>query len=150
MTDICSTRSPAAGLNGAAGAVGVTGAADGAGADGRLGCSCADGAAALAAVPPDSMKLRISFRVTRPLIPVAERLAMLMPCSVAILRTSGLDFVRRRSSTVLPSLRTGVELAGDAGRIGGGAGGGGSGFGAGGAGASLGVAGGGAVSTEAG
>src|SRR4051812_48418602 len=49
---------------------------------------------------PDSMKLRMSFLVTRPLIPVPSRREMSMPCSRAILRTSGLDFVRRNSSAV--------------------------------------------------
>src|ERR1043165_8891884 len=46
------------------------------------------------------MKLRMSFLVTRPLRPVPSSLEMSTPCSCAILRTRGLDFVRRRSSTV--------------------------------------------------
>src|SRR5947209_12827937 len=49
---------------------------------------------------PDSMKLRMSFFVTRPLIPVPSSREMSMPCSLAMLRTSGLDLVRRNSSAV--------------------------------------------------
>jgi hypothetical protein len=49
---------------------------------------------------PDSMKLRMSFLVTRPLRPVPSSCEISTPCSCAILRTSGLDFVRRRSSAV--------------------------------------------------
>ena len=54
---------------------------------------------------PDSMKLRMSFLVTRPLRPVPSSLAISTPCSWAILRTSGLDFVRRSSSAVAVALR---------------------------------------------
>ena len=49
---------------------------------------------------PDSIKLRMSFLVTRPLRPVPSSPAISTPCSCAILRTSGLDFVRRSSSAV--------------------------------------------------
>src|ERR1043165_2675186 len=42
----------------------------------------------------------MSFLVTRPLRPVPSSLEMSTLCSWAILRTRGLDFVRRRSSTV--------------------------------------------------
>src|ERR1051325_2144306 len=42
----------------------------------------------------------MSFLVTRPLRPVPSSLEISTPCSCAILRTRGLDFVRRRSSTV--------------------------------------------------
>jgi hypothetical protein len=44
------------------------------------------------------MKLRMSFFVTRPLVPVPSSCVMSMLCSRAMLRTSGLDFVRRKSS----------------------------------------------------
>src|SRR5207237_1266362 len=64
----------------------------------------AGAAAALWGVVPDSMKLRMSFLVTRPLMPVPSSCLMSMPCSSAILRTSGLDFVRRNSSAVAPAL----------------------------------------------
>src|ERR1043166_8494614 len=55
---------------------------------------------------PDSIKLRMSFLVTRPLRPVPSSFEISTLCSWAILRTSGLDLVRRRSSAVaaLPSL----------------------------------------------
>src|SRR5205085_11371685 len=42
----------------------------------------------------------MSFFVTRPDAPVPSSCEMSMPCSRAILRTKGLDFVRRNSSTV--------------------------------------------------
>src|SRR6266481_3896672 len=50
----------------------------------------------------------MSFLVTRPLIPVPSSCWMSMLCSEAILRTSGLDLVRRNSSAEAPSpLRAG-------------------------------------------
>src|ERR1041384_7613465 len=42
----------------------------------------------------------MSFLVTRPDAPVPSSCEMSMPCSRAMLRTSGLDLVRRNSSTV--------------------------------------------------
>src|SRR5881275_665720 len=42
----------------------------------------------------------MSFLVTRPDAPVPSSCEMSMPCSRAMLRTKGLDFVRRNSSTV--------------------------------------------------
>ena len=42
----------------------------------------------------------MSFFVTRPLIPVPSSCLMSTPCSSAILRTSGLDFVRRSSAAL--------------------------------------------------
>src|SRR5258708_3153208 len=54
----------------------------------------------------------MSFLVTRPLIPVPSSCWISMLCSEAILRTSGLDLVRRNSSAVAPStLRTGGAVA---------------------------------------
>src|SRR5215217_2879125 len=76
----------------------------------------------------------MSFLVTRPLRPVPSSCEISTPCSCAILRTSGLDFVRRNSSAVaaLPSVfSTGFSAGGGGG--GGGAaacGGGGGGAGA--------------------
>ena len=43
----------------------------------------------------------MSFFVTRPLMPVPCSAVMSTPCSAAIFRTTGDDFVRRRSSTVV-------------------------------------------------
>src|SRR6185295_6710015 len=63
---------------------------------------------------PDSIKLRMSFLVTRPLMPVPSSPAISTPCSSAIRRTSGLDLVRRSSSAVRAELPlSGVELAGE-------------------------------------
>src|SRR5215510_3645075 len=97
----------------------------------------------------------MSFLVTRPLRPVPSSFEMSTPCSCAILRTSGLDLVRRNSS----ALATDPSDLGAGGGGGGGAGvgftstGGGGGAGVTGAGAS-GFAGGGgagaATSTGAG
>src|SRR6185503_12995202 len=56
------------------------------------------------------MKLRMSFLVTRPLRPVPSSFEMSTLCSCAILRTRGLDFVRRSSSAV------GISELGAAGR----------------------------------
>src|SRR4051812_30144486 len=65
---------------------------------------CAAGAPGLAAgagdLGPVSMKPRVSFLVTRPLIPVPLVWRVSTLCSRAILRTSGEDFCRRRSSIV--------------------------------------------------
>src|SRR5215212_1326638 len=60
------------------------------------------------------MKLSMSFLVTRPLRPVPSSFEMSTPCSCAILRTRGLDLVRRSSSTlaVLPSCVDGVSAGG--------------------------------------
>jgi hypothetical protein len=90
-------------------------------------------AGAAAAGLPDSMKLSMSFFVTRPLRPVPSSFEMSTLCSWAILRTSGLDFVRRSSSAVVAA----VGAAGEGGGAGGAGlvstgGGGGSTFGAGG------------------
>jgi hypothetical protein len=51
---------------------------------------------------PVSIKFRMSCLVTRPLIPLPGIRVMSTPCSFAILRTSGLLFCRRNSSTVAP------------------------------------------------
>src|ERR1700704_3737682 len=49
---------------------------------------------------PPSMYPRMSFLVTRPARPVPETVLMSRLCSAAILRTSGVDLRRRRSSAV--------------------------------------------------
>ena len=91
--DVCGSDAPAGGAP-----FGCAGAADG-------------GAAVRCGVGPDSIKLRMSFLVTRPLMPVPSSCLMSMPCSSAILRTSGLDFVRRNSSAAaLPSVVAGFAL----------------------------------------
>src|SRR5215204_4151503 len=93
ITLICSTRSPTPGFG--IEAVGTSDVVAGAVARG--------GSAAGVVVDrdgPDSIKLRMSFLVTRPLIPVPSSFEMSTPCSSAILRTRGLDLVRRRSSTL--------------------------------------------------
>src|SRR6185369_7345281 len=91
------------------------------------------------------------FLVTRPLRPVPSSFEMSTPCSCAILRTSGLDFVRRSSSAVaaLPSVfAAGFACTGGAG---GGAGaGGGDGGGAAACGGGGGVTGSGAVFSSTG
>src|ERR1051325_5579757 len=141
ITLIDSTRSPSCGLGGG-GATGSSGGA-GAGANG----AAADGAGTGAV--PDSMKLRMSFLVTRPLRPVPSSFEMSTPCSCAILRTNGLDFVRRSSSAVgaVPSLFSAGFSTGGGGGGGGGAGlactggGGGGGAAAGGGGGATGCAG---------
>src|ERR1051326_2205722 len=73
----------------------------------------------------------MSFLVTRPLRPVPSSLEMSTLCSWAILRTRGLDFVRRRSSTVGSDGLGAGAGAGGAGfvstGVGGGAGAGGGG-----------------------
>src|SRR5687767_15904713 len=51
---------------------------------------------------PDSRYCMMSRLVTRPAIPVPCIPAISTPCSAAILRTSGDDFVRTRSSKLLP------------------------------------------------
>ena len=101
ITLICSTRSPSTVFGAGGGCV----PAPAAGAGWEL-AGFADIAGAWAGAP-DSIKLRMSFFVTRPLIPVPSSDLMSMPCSSAILRTSGLDFVRRNSSApvALPSSR---------------------------------------------
>ena len=83
--------------------VSVAGGVRVSGLRGPGGRCVAAGAAGLAG-DPDSIKLRMSFFVTRPLIPVPSSCLTSMPCSSAILRTSGLDFVRRNSSALAPSL----------------------------------------------
>src|ERR1044071_81352 len=123
ITLIGSTRSPTCGLGGGA----ETGSYVGAGVTGAAAVEAGAGAA------PDSIKLRMSFLVTRPLRPVPSSFEISTLCSWAILRTSGLDLVRRRSSAVaaLPSLFS----AGGGGGIGAGfacTGSGGGGAGAGG------------------
>src|SRR2546423_14703325 len=65
-----------------------------------------------AAVPPDSMKPRMSLFVTRPATPDPCSDDMLTPCSAAILRTSGDDFVRTRSSNEFPLPECDVAIAG--------------------------------------
>src|SRR5688572_29984487 len=132
ITLIGSTRSPTCGLGGGGAAISwAAGAAADAGARSA-------GRAAGAAVAPDSIKLNMSFLVTRPLMPVPSSLEMSTPCSWAIFRTSGLDFVLRKSAAV-GSGCVSTAGAGDAGAGGGagdaaGGGGGGSGVGGGGAG----------------
>ena len=79
-------------------------------------CTGADLREARAPLPkppgaPDSMKLRMSFLVTRPLIPVPSSCLRSMPCSSAILRTRGLDFERRNSSAVAPASWASDDLA---------------------------------------
>src|SRR2546423_12968412 len=70
---------------------------------------------AVAANPPESMKPRMSRLVTRPATPVPCSDAMLTPCSAAILRTSGDDFVRTRSSKELPFPEFDAAIAGEGG-----------------------------------
>ena len=97
ITLICSTRSPSPGFRTVACCVPgapCTGACAGAG---RVAARCGAGV-------PDSIKLRMSFLVTRPLMPVPSSCLISTPCSSAIFRTSGLDFVRRKSSAVAPPL----------------------------------------------
>src|SRR3989454_474342 len=109
-------------------------------------------AAGRGAATPRSMKPRMSCFVTRPAKPVPGIVEMSTWCSAAILRTRGVDFLRRRSSAVSapsPPCLDGA-VAGGRGRSptdaaaaaggggGGGAGFGGSGLGAGGAGAAAG------------
>ena len=55
-----------------------------------------------APVPPEAMYCSMSRLVTRPWMPVPCIAAISMPCSAAILRTSGEDLVRSRSSKPLP------------------------------------------------
>src|SRR6185503_5512354 len=139
ITLIGSTRSPTCGLGGGGAA---TGSYDGAGATGAGALGAGAGA------DPDSMKLSMSFLVTRPLRPVPSSFEMSTLCSWAILRTSGLDFVRRRSSTdgTLPSFfSTGGGGGGGAGFACTGGGGGGAGVGGGGGAAASGGGGGGAT-----
>src|SRR5690349_5096731 len=76
----------------------------------------------------------MSFFVTRPLTPVPSSFEISTPCSWAIFRTSGLDFVRRRSSTVGSADCEGG--GGETGFVSTGAGAGGGGGGAGGGGGS--------------
>src|SRR5258706_6598980 len=80
---------------------------------GAAGCVLAGAAAVCGAGLPDSIKLRMSFLVTRPLIPVPSSCWISMLCSEAILQTRGLDLVRRNSSAVddLSTLRTGGGVA---------------------------------------
>src|SRR5688500_13848373 len=119
ITLIASTRSPTCGFGGGGAAISGAGPG-GVGSVGRGGA---------AAGVPDSMKLRMSFLVTRPLMPVPSSLEISTPCSWAILRTSGLDLVRRRSSEVGSGLVSTGAGAGGGGGGGSGAGGGGSGGG---------------------
>src|SRR5437879_7172854 len=98
------------------------------------------GAAGRGAATPRSMKPRMSCFVTRPAKPVPGIVEMSTWCSAAILRTRGVDFLRRRSSAVSapsPPCLDGA-VAGGRGRSptdaaaaagGGGGGGGGAGFG---------------------
>ena len=72
---------------------GAVGAAEGAGA--AAGVPAA--AAAVAGAPP-SRWARMSFLVTRPLMPVPSMREMSTPCSSAILRTTGEERTRRSSS----------------------------------------------------
>src|ERR1700674_4005019 len=116
ITVICSTRSPSADFTaegtGAAGTAGV--ALPTAGDDAPVAPDGPAGAAVRCdpAGAPDSIKLKMSFLVTRPLKPVPSRLAMSTPCSSAILRTRGLDLVRRNSSALAVAP---LSPAGDAG-----------------------------------
>src|SRR5256712_8569029 len=85
-----STRSPGQGST-----VGwTTGPVDGTG-DGGRGTGAVAGALA-----PVSMKPRMSCLVTRPANPVPGMVEMSSWCSAAILRTSGVDLRRNRSSAV--------------------------------------------------
>src|SRR5690349_23053465 len=68
--------------------------ATGAGVEDGVGC----GAGAALAAAPLSTNERMSFLVTRPEMPVPLSWAISMPCSFAMLRTTGDDFVRRRDS----------------------------------------------------
>src|SRR5580765_6839294 len=62
--------------------------------------ACMDGATrgAAAGGAPDSITCMMSRLVTRPAMPLPCRFEISMPCSAAILRTSGDDFVRSLSS----------------------------------------------------
>src|ERR1700754_2235123 len=129
MTLIDSTRSPICGRGGggAGSSAGIGGAGAAGTAAGASGLAGAAGCAGAAVVLPDSMKLRMSFLVTRPLRTVPSSWEMSTLCSCAILRTSGLDFVRRSSSTVGSADCAGCA-GGGGGAATGGAGGGGSGL----------------------
>src|SRR5207244_4363318 len=67
-----------------------------------------------------SMKPRMSLLVTRPAKPVPGIVEMSTWCSAAILRTSGVDLRRRRSSAVsVPSpFATGADTGADGGGLG--------------------------------
>src|SRR5215831_18618401 len=68
-------------------------------ATGALGAPTRGGAFA-----PDARKSRRSFFVTRPAMPLPLNALSSTPCSAAMRRTSGEDFVRRRSSSELAPL----------------------------------------------
>src|SRR3954466_12201293 len=69
---------------------------------GRAGCGRREAEGGVLAGPPDSMKPRMSRLVTRPATPDPWSDEILTPCSAAILRTSGEDLVRTRSSNEFP------------------------------------------------
>src|SRR5213592_1462383 len=96
------------------------------------------GPGAVGAGAPRSMKPRMSCFVTRPAKPVPGIVEMSTWCSAAILRTRGVDFLRRRSSAVSapsPPCLDGAVAGGrgrsptDAAAAAGGGGGGGAGLG---------------------
>ena len=86
MTLIGSMRTFSPGLNAGAGAVTWRVAA------GALADAAGLAPAGVAADPPDSMKPRMSFFVTRPLMPVPWIVEMSTLLSLAMRRTSGDDF----------------------------------------------------------
>src|SRR5687767_2309889 len=63
--------------------------------------ACIEGRAA-AVLPPDSRNCMMSLLVTLPEMPVPGTPVISTPCSAAIFRTSGEDFVRKRSSRDAP------------------------------------------------
>src|SRR5207237_10107307 len=65
---------------------------------------------------PGSMKPSMSRLVTRPATPEPCSEAMFTPCSAAIFRTSGEDFVRTRSSNELPFPACDAAMPGAGGR----------------------------------
>src|SRR5947207_764173 len=89
-------------------------------------------AAGRGAATPRSMKPRMSCFVTRPAKPVPGIVEMSTWCSAAILRTRGVDFLRRRSSAVSAPSPFGTTGADGEGRGGTGEVAAGAGFGAGG------------------
>src|SRR6266480_1359054 len=114
IADIGSKLSPGCAAEGAGASAGLGGAgaaASGAGAgSGSAGAAGWAGAAG-AACPPDSMKLRMSFLVTRPPRPVPRTWLGSTPCSEAIFATTG-------ETNVLPFVDGASACAGSDGAVG--------------------------------
>src|SRR3989442_1434778 len=101
-----STRSPGQGST-AGGCTGADGAAAGRRVPGAVGAGAGAGA-------PCSMNPKMSCLVTRPANPVPGMAEISTRCSAAILRTSGVERLRSRSSAVSPPSPLGAAT-GDAG-----------------------------------